>query len=248
MSKVDIFIKSYRKDFNLLNYSLKSISKNVNGYNNIVLLIPVTDKLDFERIQLPIINTRIVVHYIKEYGDGYLLQQAFKIQAHKYSNADYILFSDSDCIFDHEIDLQEYVKDGKPEILYTHYSKVGDAICWKQPTENFIKHPVEFEFMRRNCLIYHRSTLENISNFNPNIEHDIMRSGRFSEFNAIGVFAFINESDKYNFINTDNWQYTEPKSAQLWGWAEKDNPDHNEEYQRSLSIINKTLNLNITQI
>ena len=37
-----------------------------------------------------------------------------------------------------------------------------------------------------------------------------MSSECFSEFNAIGAWSFINEKEKYNFINTDDWQYKDP--------------------------------------
>lgn len=244
---IDLFYKSYAKDFKLLSYSLQSLKKNVTGYDNVVILIPETDAEAFNRVDLPE-NTTVV--YTKDYGDGYLYQQWRKISAHNICKSDFILFADSDCIFDHPINLQEVVKEGKPEILYTDYSKVEAAICWKEPTEKFMREPVEWEFMRRNFLIYHRSTLENISLFSPNLEGNIMHSGRFSEFNAIGAFAFKNEKEKYNFINTDNWEYVPPIGEQLWGWADKKDQSevHQKEYARSLETINRVLGLNITEI
>ena len=243
MKKVDIFIKSYHKDFKLLNYSLQSIAKNVTGYNNIILLIPEREKHLFDTRHMP---DRTLIHYVKEYGSGYLFQQWCKITAHKYSDADFIMFSDSDCIFDHEINLQDFVKDEKPEILYTDYSKVGDAICWKQPTVDVIKMPVQYEFMWRNCLIYHKSTLINIEKFEPNLEYVIMTGERFSEFNVIGAYAFNYERENYNFINTDNWTYTEPKGIQLWSLATKDN--ENGEYQRIIDTLNNVFEIHLTEL
>lgn len=243
MKTVDIFIKSYHKDFKLLKYSLQSIKKNVSGYNNVILLIPEREKHLFDTRDIP---ERTLIHYVKEYGNGYLFQQWCKISAHKYSNADYILFSDSDCIFDHEINLQDFVKDEKPEILYTDYSKVGDAICWKEVTEAFIKEPQQFEWMRRNCLVYHRGTLERIAAYEPNLEYIIMSGNRFSEFNAIGAYAFKYEKDLYSFVNTDDWTYAEPKGIQLWSLATKDNA--NGEYERILQTLNKVFGLNLTEL
>ena len=248
---IDIFYKSYSKDFKLLNYSLQSITKNVTGYNNIVILIPEKDRHSFDTRILP---KRTLVHYIPEPSktplEGYLFQQVCKLKAHNYSSADYILFSDSDVIFDRKIDLNDYITEGKPEILYTDWSKVGQAICWKQPTETIMAEPVLWEFMRRNCLVYHRSTLVNINEWQPNLEYIVMQSERFSEFNLIGAYAFKNEPEKYNFINTDNWEYTDPKGIQLWSWAEKNNNqiEHLVEYERSLKVINEVLNLNLTEL
>lgn len=216
---IDIFYKSYSKDFAWLAHSLRSLSKFVTGYRNVVILIPENEKHLFDSSVLP---DRTVIQYVKEYGSGYLFQQVCKIQGHKYSDAEFILFSDSDLIFDHPINLQDFIVDGKPEILYTPYDKVGDAICWKEPTEAFIKEPQDFEFMRRNALIYHRSTLEAIEKYEPNLEYIMMNSQRFSEYNAIGSYAWKYEREKYNFVNTDTWEYVRPKAVQYHSYTEWD--------------------------
>lgn len=242
---IDIFIKSYQKDFWLLRLALQTISKNVTGYQNIILLIPQDDKELFDTRHLP---ERTHVFYVADYGNGWIRQQYFKMTAHNYSYAEYIMFTDSDCFFDHPINLQDFIVDDKPEILYTDWLKTGDAIAWKTPTEVFMKEPVPFEFMRRNQLIYHRSTLLNISVFEPNLENMIMNSEKFSEFNCIGAYAFRNEKEKYTFINTDNWEYVEPKATQVWSHASKeDGADelHLKEYIRILEAILKAFNIKI---
>jgi len=243
---VDIFIKSYKKDFNLLKYSLLSITKNVTGYNKVIILIPERDKSDFDTRELP---ERTEINYVEDSGNGYLKQQVYKMNAFKYCHADYILFSDSDCIFDHKINLLDFVDDGKPEILYTHYDKVGDGIIWKAPTEILMHDTVEYEFMRRNCLIYHRDTLVKISMEHQNLEFIVMQSQRFSEFNFMGAWAFKHEREKYNFINTDDWSYVPPKAIQLWSHHDKTGSEvHQKEYQRALDAINKVFELNISDI
>ncbi len=243
---IDIFYKTYYKDFKLLEYSLRSIKKFVTGYNEIVILMSEKDIHLFNADNLP---DRCVIVGVSEYGDGYLYQQYCKMTAHNYCSAKFILFADSDCIFDHPLNLQEVIQDDKPVILHTDYGKVGEAICWKKPTEIFMHDHVDFEFMRRNTLIYHRSTLESICVYNPNLEYHIMKSGIFSEFNAIGAWAYKNERNKYNFINTDNWEYTPPLATQLWSHGAMDgNETHEREYKRSLEVINKIFDLNINEI
>ena len=216
---IDIFYKTYKQDFEWIKYSLKSLKKHVKGYNKIIIIVPKEDEYLFNTTPFDL-PENVFVKGVSEYGTGYLYQQWCKISAHTYSDADYIMFADSDCIFDHDIDLNDFIKEGNPEILYTDYLKVGDAICWKQVTEDFIKEPQQFEFMRRNCLIYHRRTLENVCNYEKNLEYIIMNSERFSEFNAIGAYAFKYEKEKYNFVNTDNWQYTQPKAKQYHSYTE----------------------------
>jgi hypothetical protein len=240
---IDIFIKSYHKDFWLLHLALETIKKNVTGYNNLILLIPENEKELFDTRNLP---ERTLVHYVNEYGSGYLFQQWCKMNAHNYCYADYILFSDSDCFFTYPINLQDHIKDDKPELLYTSWDKVGQAIIWKEPTERFMKGEVLWEGMRRNCLIYHRSTLVAISEYEPNLENMIMQSERWSEFNCMTYFAFTYENNKYNFIDTDNWEFTPAKAEQVWSAASKENGAdelHLREYIRILETIIKSFNL-----
>lgn len=237
MQSIDIFIKSYNKDFVWLYHALRSITKNVTGYNKVILLIPEIDKHGFDTRVLP---ERTEIYYVSDEGNGYLRQQYYKLTAYKYSFADYILFGDSDCFFDHPIDLQDFVQDEKPEILYTDWAKVGDAICWRKPTEKIMGDHVPYEFMRRNTCIYHTQTLINLSAWKPALETIVMASTHFSEFNLIGAFAYKFERDKYNFVNTDNWTYVPPKAVQIWSHASKEegvSETHLREYIRTLETL-----------
>jgi hypothetical protein len=237
---VDIFYKSYAKDYWLLYLSLKTITKNVTGYNNVVLLIPEQDKEIFDTSDLP---PRTLVHYVKDEGAGWLRQQYFKMTAYKYCFAEFILFSDSDCLWDHPIDLQDYIADGKPEILYTSWDKVGQAICWRYPTEKFMKGPVEWEMMRRNNQIHYRQTLLDIAEYAPDLEQQIMNSDGFSEFNAMAAYAHKYCRDRYTFKNTDDWTYVPPLAIQVWSHSSKKegmSDTHLREYIRLLESIMKS--------
>lgn len=238
MSTVDIIIKSYYRDFKWLKFALDSITRNVAGYNSIILMIPMDDARLFDAtIKHP---PRTEVRYVDEYGNGYLYQQWCKIKAYRYSRASYLLFGDSDCIFTRPVDLQDYIKDGRPEILHTSWDKVGDAIIWKAPTEKIMAEDVPYEFMRRNNMIYHTDTLIHLNDDFPDLEKTIMNSSSFSEFNLIGAYAYKNERGRYNFINTDSWDYTEPKAIQFWSHASKGldaSEAHLKEYIRALQTI-----------
>jgi hypothetical protein len=244
---IDIFIKSYYKDFKFLNYCLKSIEKYVTGYENIHIVVPYKDIQIFNAV----VHTDfpIKLHHVNEYGDGYLYQQYCKMTAYKWCQSKFIMFVDSDCLFYTPTDLTKLVRHDKPEILYTHYSKVGDAICWKECTERFMNDTVHHEYMRRLPLIYHRDTLEKIHSLEPNLENIIMNSGRFSEFNALGAWAHRYESHKYRFENTDNWQYVDAIIKQLWSHCRNNNSKlEKEEYQKAVNEINNVLGLNINQL
>lgn len=246
--KVDIFIKSYRNDFWLLYLCLKTITRNVTGYKNIILLIPEEDKDLFDTRNLP---ERTMVHYVPDIkAKGWLWQQWLKLSAYKYCFAPFIMFADSDCIFTYPINLENFVSDGKPEILYTDWEKVGDAIAWKKPTEDFMKEPVPYEFMRRNCCIYHRSTLVAIGEYAPDLDKTIISAEKFSEFNCMGAFAYKYERENYNFVNTDNWTFVPAKAEQLWSHASKKggvSETHLREYIRTLETIMRAFDVPIPE-
>jgi hypothetical protein len=76
-----------------------------------------------------------------------------------------------------------------------------------------------------------------------------MNSGRFSEFNALGAWAHKYHSDKYDFDNTDNWQYVDPIIKQLWSHClPQRDALQKEEYQKALTEINNVLGLNLDKI
>jgi hypothetical protein len=200
-----------------------------------VLLIPERDKELFDTREVP---PRTLIHYVDDIGNGYLRQQVYKLQAYKYCNADYILFSDSDCLFDHPINVQECVMNGKPEILHTDWSLVGDAICWKAPTEAILESEAPFEGMRRNQIVYHKSTLENMAKWKPNLELLVMASASFSEFNLISNYAYKFEKENYTFTDTKDWTYSPPHALQVWSHSDKEGDLlHCQEYVRLLESI-----------
>jgi hypothetical protein len=67
-----------------------------------------------------------------------------------------------------------------------------------------------------------------------------MTSERFSEFNAIGAYAYKFERDKYTFINTDDWTYVPPHAVQVWSHASEE-PGADELHLREMIRVYKTL-------
>lgn len=217
MSGISIFIKSYRNDFPFLHYCLKSIEKFVTGYKEIVIAIPEWD-LDLFDEAMSGIEIDVIVCPMKEYGDGYLYQQLVKMTAYQLCAEDFIMFVDSDCIFTGPVDIAP-PEGYKPEILMDDYANVGNAICWKQPTEKWIGCSVNYEYMRRIPVTYRSSTLEKIHASRPNLEQEIMGSGKFSEFNAMGIWSHLNEPENYKFIDIAHWDPQPHYAHQFWSWG-----------------------------
>lgn len=226
---VSIFIKTYQKDFPWLKYCLESIEKFVTGYDEIIIVFP-EEEQNLQGLKFP---PKTAPVWIKEYGNPYLFQQVVKLDANYYTESKYIMFVDSDCIFTKPVNLNDLVIDERPLILYTPYEKVGDAICWKSCTEKILEREVKYEFMRRFPLLYHRDTLINFKlfvaeKFNQSVEEYVMSQDRFSEFNALGAFAFMTEQSKYRWLDTETlieWtelydiehiKLPEPIAIQFW--------------------------------
>jgi len=222
---IDIFYKTYERDFKWIYHSIASIRKHATGYRRIVIVLPSAELDLFDRSSLAGLDFEIFP--VDEYGSGYLYQQWIKMSACDYTDADIILYVDSDCIFDKPVDLRDAVG-GKIELYYTDYSKVGDAICWKAPTERFIGREVRHEFMRRNFLAYRRDTLLAIRQAYPDLESMIMGSDAFSEYNAIGAWIYFNDSDRYLLVDTESIESPTSIGRQFWSHSGLDSSDMEE--------------------
>lgn len=228
MTNLDIFIKSYHKDFEWLSFCLSSIDKFLDGFQKIIIAIPNSDK-DFWTIdtkKFPKIHNSIRYVYTHDYGNTYLYQQYIKMIAYQYTEADYIMYVDSDVIFNRESHIDEaFNTEQKPIIYYAPYEMVGDAICWKEPTSIFLGENQIYEFMRRNCLVFRRQTLIDIHSKYPNLQEIIMSAIRFSEFNVIGAWAFKKEPTNYSFVNTKQQPPPPTNHTQFWSYSDLNQKD-----------------------
>lgn len=215
---VSIFIRTYHKDLIWLEHSLRSIHKNLKGWGEIVICIPTGQEFLISNLtQEKIVTSKI-------YKDDYLGQQISKLKSHEHCNGEYILFVDSDVIFKPNADVRDYFYDNKPIILKQKYENVGEAICWKKPTEKLFKEQIDYEYMRRAPQIFHKSTLEKINENFPDLENYIINQPyrQFSEFNALGFYAEKMENDSYSIIDVTKGvpdYLPENKSVQKWSWG-----------------------------
>lgn len=208
---VDIFIRTYHKDLEWLKYCLRSIHKYVTGYRQIIISIPANEQHLLKPFNLT--AERVVPAIVGK--NGYILQQVSKLTAYKETDAEYILFVDSDVCYKEPCDISEYFRDGKPIIFETPWELVGDAKCWRECTEEILGFSTDTEKMRRMCVMYHASTLRRIDErFSTQA---FVNRKVLSEFNLVGSFAKHYEPENYYFWNT----VTEPdippqRHRQFW--------------------------------
>jgi glycosyltransferase involved in cell wall biosynthesis len=218
---ISIFIRTYKNDLEWLQYCLKSIHKYVTGYNKIVVCIPENQQHLLKDFNLHNVVTSPI------YKDDYLGQQVSKLMADTYCNSEYVVYVDSDCVFTEPVDLSKRMFfNGKPIVYKTLYTKVGDAICWKEPTEKALNRiGVEWEYMRRMPIIYKSETIKDLRDYlelihNRTLEnHVIDRPFRqYSEFNVLGAYAESFCKEYYHFHDTDYG--IEPNFLnQAWSWG-----------------------------
>lgn len=218
-STADIFIKTYPPDWPWFTYCHTSCLKFATGFRRIYV---VAGAPNHEGMQLrkPVgtgpdwIETPTEIDFTMEYGmaepsaDGYLIQQVVKLYADQYTDADFILFMDSDCIFTVPVTPKTYFTDGKVNWMITPYTKTDTP--WQPMIEKFLGRPVEWETMRRHPQMIPRWLLQAMREFcekqhNMPLDKYVMSQPyrEFSEFNALGAFAYYFHPDKFNWINTE---------------------------------------------
>lgn len=225
---VDIFIRTYSKDLQWLKYCLRSISKYVTGHRNIIICIPQDEKHLMDSWNL---TNEKVYGWIPLTDDGYIDQQISKLMAHEYTDADYILYVDSDvCFFRHTDVSKEYFVNEKPILMKTRYELVGDAICWKECTENILNKEIKFEYMRRIPWLYSTDTTRAICHYYD--YRELAKLKRLSEFNLMGAYIDLYQQDKYHIIDTEKDSIPPACAKQLWSWSGCTDEDKNqmEEY------------------
>lgn len=212
----DIFIRTYYKDLEWLKYCLKSIHKYVTGYRNIIICIPEKEKHLLDRWNL---TKEQIVGWTPVCENGYIDQQINKLCAHDITDSEFILFVDSDVCFKRHVNISEYFHNGKPIILKTRYENVGDAICWKAPTEQLLRMSVDYEYMRRLPILYRGDTMFCVMAEISRPENDLVKMDRLSEFNLVGAYAEFYEPERYHFIDTEKEPLPPESVKQNWSWG-----------------------------
>lgn len=218
---VDIFIRTYAKDLPWLKHCLASISKYCTGFRDVIIVIPENQRAGLDGFNL----TKEKIFTCAEYKDDYIGQQITKLSADNYTDAEFVIYGDSDTLFTRPCTPQDFTRDGKPLILKTKYEKVGSGIIWKPVTEKALGYKVDFEYMRRHPFCYHTSTLKALRSYMKEVHGKEMSDyvqgqpyREFSEFNVVGAFAAEKEKDKYQFQDTDDAELPELFVRQFRSW------------------------------
>ena len=213
---ISLFIRSYPKDFEWLGYSVKSMRKNLIGIDDKILVVPATCKY----IPADIRSYFDTIKFVQETHEGYIQQQIDKVRAYKYCKHDYILFSDSDCIYYETFDANHRLHEDKIILPKIRYELAESAIIWKEITYTATGIIPEYEYMRCFPIVHHREVLSYLDNDNHyNSYLSIVKNRELSEFNALGIIAETLFPGLYKFIDIEHGQHQIPTTKQYWSWG-----------------------------
>lgn len=230
--KTSIFIRSYPKDFVWLQYCLRSIQKFCTGFHEVVLALP-------EGCMFPATAERVV--YVKERPPGYMHQQVSKVYADTYTDADAVLYCDSDCVFTEPVTPEVFMTGDKPNWLYTPWENTSpDAQkAWRGVMTKCLGEDPPAELMRRHPQLIPSWALQEFRAFilarhGLSAEDYIMSqpSGRFSEFNCLGFYLWLHHRDRIHWMNTEDYL---PPTVLTQKWSHGGiTPEIQDEFERIL--------------
>lgn len=205
---IDIFIRTYQKDFYLLNYSLRSIIDNVYGFNNIIICVKEHEfdllKLFLEQNNFIGDNIKIVtdinydILYQQHTNPDYCGQQISKMLVDNWSNANYVMYVDSDIIFFNHVDVKDFFNDdNKIKYPVRLWEDTGTATIWKNCLD-YLGITKKYEFMCTLPLIFPINIMKKCRNFIelktnlPFVDacYYIYDNFGFSEFNIMGSILY----------------------------------------------------------
>lgn len=217
----DIFVRTYPADYPWLAYLWRSMAKQyVRGFRRVVLVHPMgVDPPPAPPSTIP----HVIVMEDRTYSNDYYGQMITKLRSHEFTNADQIVYLDSDCVFVREVDFQTW----RAPLLVTPWEDVGTAICWKSATETMLGFVSPYETMRGFPFAYPRDfvaevhahvggteRLEKLVNaWTPKPGHHPI-----IEFDALGNYAVVKCPQRFWIVPTGPEQ-PPPLIRQFWSWG-----------------------------
>jgi hypothetical protein len=219
----DLFIRSYWKDLEWLSFCLNSIRQFCRGFRSVIVVVPRSTEPWLRRAPLPR-NARI--EFCRDYQDDYLGQQATKLLADTFSDAEYICHVDSDCVFFRPTSPQDLIVDGKPHVLMRSCELLIGHRPWQRPTEKFLGCRVLDDFMQQPPFtfprwLYPKLRKHAVATHFTDIESYIAAQPQrgFSEYNVLGAFAWQYHHEHFLWVDTADSPPVAPYCRWYWSWG-----------------------------
>ena len=249
---VDIFIKTYHKDFVWLEWCLKSIKKFASEFRDVVIVTEEGHLLPETFLEILPLKVFYVPFPEKtpdfvEHGLGYLWQQNIKLTWYNYTDADEILILDSDEMLTQPTTPKSFKTDNKINWYYKMWHKMGDGACWKASTDKllcmntaycgmcitgfFLTRSMSLSFKQHMCELHETTNIWDIF-----IKYNMPTA---SEYSVLGCYILKSNNADYNKIFEDDLSKTFNNTIKKdWSWGGL-TPENIEERKKILSYTHK---------
>ncbi|MGH6838925.1 MAG: hypothetical protein ACREDT_08995 [Methylocella sp.] len=217
---IDIFIRTYFRDFRWLELSLLSILKFVKGFRRIIIVMPASSVERLRGGEIPA-SARVTVVPCQEFTDDYIGQQVTKLSADLFTDAPLIAHIDSDCIFHVPCSLPALLtKNGRPIIRILRRSRRPASAGWRRCVADFHSEPLPFDALVTPPIIYPSSLYGDLrgqcrDGHGIGLDQWILsrRIEAMSEFGLMAGQAWFKRRDDFFWVSADDeeswpcWQY-----------------------------------------
>jgi hypothetical protein len=237
---VEILVVSYLKDKPWLVHCLNSIRKFARGFGPTTLLVPAKEVGSFVELTRDFATTEFhLMTYprVKSSRLWHLDHQRMKCRSDEVCpNADFVLHTDSDCVFTEPVTPEDYFVGANPVMWMESYERLGNAVPWQPVVERALGCTVTHEFMRHHPQVNPRGVYADVRNHIESVHHmpfdQYVLSQKadfpwgFEEFDTIGAFAYHSPKwrGKYHWIDLGEMPRPKEKLVQMWSHGSMDDP------------------------
>jgi hypothetical protein len=115
---------------------------------------------------------------------------------------------------------------GKPTFVITPYRILPNAASWQRLSEGFLGREVEFDFMRRQPLVFPRWLYGELRDFGRTVHGMALKDyvmsrppAGFSEYNALGAYAYYHRADAFEWVVRPVSEPDEQFCRWFWSWG-----------------------------
>jgi len=227
MPNVEIFVVSCAKHFPWLEYCLRSIDKYCAGFAGVTVLVPSSD--DLLAASFHFSGKWFIGEEWPDKGMLWHMAQIMKAD-HWCPDADFILHTDSDCMFVEPVTPDDYFENGKPILYHQSFKTLGvkhpDVLRWQKVVQDCVMFKVTQETMRRHPAVHHRkvySAARHEIESKTKMQWDkYIESQRnefpqtFCEFVTLGNVAMHYYPKEYTLLDMEKNAWPPQKLVQFW--------------------------------
>jgi hypothetical protein len=232
MRTADIIVKTRPIDYDFLPYLFRSLRR-ATGYRNVVVL------LEEQYPEPPNLPPNAVIARSRRYvgtggtgvsddaisGRGAVME---RLSAFKYTDAEVLIFIDSDMVVIRDIDFQTDagINIDKPAVWWRTWKEAGNAACWIPAASETLGYQPKVCAMCHSPMVYPAAVMRKFWEFIGG-DQRFMTLINFTDWDALGNFAIDHCSDNVTpvYCYAPGPHGTPASIRQFWSWHRANHPD-----------------------